>query len=148
MNITTDISSRATLRAYGHCANATTNSSRLLTLCLSNLLNSTRTVSLSGILPIHQSGTVTTRTDYVLTPGEPAGGWKTCCIGHNTGLLDETKTPIVNLNGKPLALVQSGDGSDAWQLPSMGGVAGAGESVSLPPMAIAFVVVHGAPSCS
>ena len=122
MNITTD-SSDATLRAYGHCANATAATGTPLSerpgagagskgsvagdlaLVLINLLNSTKVVSLSsGVLPtsLQSKGTAVTRTDYVLTPGKPVGGWETCCIGH-TGLLDETKThgPRLGISAGP-----------------------------------------------
>jgi hypothetical protein len=116
-----------TLRAYGHCGN--TSASGDLSLVLINLLNASNTVNLPGA--------VGARTDYVLTPGEPAGGWE---VDHH-GQRDETKTDVVLLNGEVLSL-------DGAALPAISGAAGSGGSVALPPLAIAFVVVHKSASCA
>ena len=131
-----------TLRAYGHCGVEAGASRGDLTLVLINLLNETSTVALPN------AGTAATptsvrRTDYVLTPGEPPGGWAACCVGAASDghVLDETKTPVVRLNGRALAMRGNA-------LPAMPGVAATGAVVVLPPMAVAFVVVHGSASCA
>jgi len=117
-----------TLRAYGHCGNASASGD--LTLVLINLLNSTNTVALPGAAGA--------RTDYVLTPGEPTtGGWAV----DQHGQRDETKTDVVLLNGQALSLTGAA-------LPAISGAAGSGGSVALPPLAIAFVVVHKSASCA
>jgi hypothetical protein len=116
-----------TLRAYGHCGNPSASGD--LSLVLINLLNTSNTVGLPGA--------VGARTDYVLTPGEPAGGW---AVDHH-GQRDETKTDVVLLNGRVLSL-------DGAAVPAISGAAGSGGRVALPPLAIAFVVVHKSTSCA
>ena len=115
------------LRAWGHCSAKASD----LTLLLLNLENRTVSVDLSPV-----AGDDSTRTDWVMTPGE------TQAISRPSELL---KSTVVELNGTPLRM---GGGGDV--IPSLEGTAVTGAAVAtlkLPPLAIAFAVVHSAKAC-
>ena len=116
------------LRAWGHCAAKASD----LTLLLLNLENRTVSVDLS-----RAAADDSTRTDWVMTPGETPT---------NKDPSELLKSTIVELNGSPLRM---GGGGDV--MPSLEGTAVTGAAVAttlkLPPLAIAFAVVHSAKAC-
>ena len=137
-----------TVRAWGHCSsagtatvNATTTSKTSgnrggnLTLLLLNLLNGTNTVNLSQAALSGAAVFSALRSDYILTPSSA-----TTVVSEPAELL---KTDVVNLNGRPLAMI--GD-----ELPALDGKEVTGASVTtlkLPPFAVAFVVLSNAAVC-
>ena len=117
------------LRSWGHC---TANASDL-TLLLINLQNKTASIDLRKA-----SSGAPTRTDYILTPGESPA------VKEPSELL---KTNVVNLNGQALLMGGNGD-----KLPPLTGYVVTGPTavgrLNLPPLAVAFVIVHGAKACA
>lgn len=121
----------ASVRVWGHCTGAGAASN--LTLLLLNLANASTEVDVASA-----AAGSTLRTDYIMTPG------------HSSFLKsDPLKTDAVDLNGKPLLML----GPAGTVVPPLTGAvingsAALRNNVTLPPLAVAFVVASHAHACT
>ena len=153
MNVS--VTNSRTVRSWGHCFDANTSTTvnaladtaggrrrskvgSQLTLLLLNLLNASNTIDLSQVTQIGSTAATAataSREDYILTPSSASKA-----VSEPSNLL---KSDLVNLNGRPLAMV--GD-----ELPAIEGEEVTGVAVTtleLPPLAVAFVVLHNCAVC-